>query len=99
DQLLMQSLPVHAPTELVNIAAPGPMSGSTSCNQAGDCDVIWSYPMFRDLEREQAALAGIAAHKLFGASISIDNEPSVAQAIYVSGSFFPTVGIQPALGR
>lgn len=99
DQLLMKSLPVHAPRELVNLTAPGPMPGSTSCNQAGDCDQIWSYPMFRDLEREQTALTGIAAHRLFGASISIENEPSVASAIYVSGSYFPTLGVQPALGR
>jgi predicted permease len=99
DQLLMKSLPMHAPTELVNLTAPGPMFGSTSCNQAGDCDEIWSYPMFRDLEREQTVLAGIAAHRLFGASISIDNEPSVASAVYVSGGYFPTLGVQPALGR
>jgi predicted permease len=99
DQLLMKSLPVHAPRELVNLTAPGPMPGSTSCNQAGDCDEIWSYAMFRDLEREQTALTGIAAHRLFGASISIENEPSVASAIYVSGSYFPTLNVQPALGR
>lgn len=99
DQLLMKSLPVHAPTELVNLTAPGPMFGSTSCNQAGDCDEIWSYPMFRDLEREQTVLTGIAAHRLFGASISIENEPSVASAVYVSGSYFPTLGVQPAVGR
>lgn len=99
DQLLLRPLPVHAPQELVNLSAPGPMPGSTSCNQQGGCDEIFSYAMFRDLEREQTALAGIAAHRYFGASISIDNEPSVAEGVWVSGGYFSTLGVQPALGR
>jgi predicted permease len=99
DQLLLRPLPVHAPEELVNLSAPGPMPGSTTCNQQGDCDEIFSYPMYRDLEREQTALASIAAHRIFGAAISIDNEPSVAEGVWVSGSYFSTLGVQPALGR
>ena len=51
DQLLLAPLPVHQPERLANLAAPGPKAGSTSCNNAGDCDVIFSYPMFRDLEK------------------------------------------------
>ena len=31
--------------------APGPKPGSQSCNNAGDCDEVFSYPMFRDLEQ------------------------------------------------
>ena len=50
------------PGELVNLSAPGPKPGSTSCNQAGDCDEVFSYPMFRDLERLQTVFTGIAAH-------------------------------------
>jgi hypothetical protein len=65
DQILLRPLPVQEPTQLVNLALPGPMSGSTSCNQSGDCDVIFSYPMYRDIERQQTALAGIAGHRLF----------------------------------
>lgn len=99
DQLLIRSLPVYQPERLVNLTAPGVMPGSNSCNQQGDCDEVWSYPMFRDLEREQTALAGIAASRLFGASLAIDNEPSLGQGVWVSGQFFSTLGVQPALGR
>jgi hypothetical protein len=53
DQTLLRALPVQQPSELVNLAAPGPKPGSTSCNQAGDCTEVFSYRMFRDLEREQ----------------------------------------------
>src|ERR1700752_2256391 len=69
-QLILRSLPVQDPSRLVNIAAPGPKPGSQSCSQAGDCDVVLSYPMYRDLERVQTTFTGIAAHRLFGANLS-----------------------------
>jgi len=43
---------------LVNLSAPGPNPGSQSCNQAGDCDAVFSYPMFKDLERASSQFAG-----------------------------------------
>jgi predicted permease len=99
DQLMIRSLPVPAAGELVNLSMPGPMPGSTTCNQQGSCQEIFSYPMYRDIEREQTALASVAAHRLFGASLSIDNEPSVGEGIWVSGSYFPTLRVNAALGR
>ena len=53
NQVLLRPLPVVEPERLVNLEAPGPKPGSDSCNQAGDCDEVFSYPMFRDLQREQ----------------------------------------------
>ena len=99
DQMLLSPLPVPAPRELINLGAPGPKPGSTSCSQAGDCDVVLSYPMYRDLERGQQVLTGLAAHRNFGASLSIDNEPTTGGGMMVSGSYFPTLQVQPALGR
>ncbi len=99
DQILLRPLPVHAPKELVNLSMPGPIQGSDSCNQAGGCDIIFSYPMFRDLEREQDVLAGIAGHRLFGVSLSIGDEPQTGSGVWVTGGYFNALGIQPALGR
>ena len=56
DQMLMRPLPVPEPQGLVNISAPGPKPGSNSCSNAGPCEDVLSYPMFRDLERVQPAL-------------------------------------------
>src|SRR5215510_12874829 len=69
-QLILRSLPVQEPSRLVNLGAPGPKPGSQQCNQAGDCNTVFSYPMFRDLERIQTPFTGIAAHKLFGANLA-----------------------------
>ena len=40
--MLLRPLPVQEPERLVNLAAPGPKAGSTSCNQSGSCDEIFS---------------------------------------------------------
>ena len=99
DQILLRPLPVPEPDRLVNLAAPGLKPGSQSCGQAGDCDVVFSYPMFRDLERAQSVFTGLAAHLAFGVSLSYRDRPTTGDGMYVSGSYFPTLGLRPALGR
>lgn len=99
DQLLLSPLPVSHPGELVNLSAPGPKPGSQSCNQAGECDDVFSYRMFRDLESGHTGLAGLAAHRSFGTNIVYHNSPLTSQGMFVSGSYFPVLGIHPALGR
>ncbi len=99
DQILLRSLPVPDPGRLVNLSAPGPKPGSQSCGQAGDCEDVFSYAMFRDLERTQTVLSGLAAHVAFGANLSYRDAPMSGRGVYVSGSYFPTLGLRPALGR
>src|SRR5258705_1696282 len=69
NEMLLQPLPVAQPERLVNFAGPGPQQGSNSCNQAGHCDEVFSYPMFRDLQKASTAFSGIAGHFLFGINI------------------------------
>ena len=97
--MLLQPLPVEEPERLVNLGAPGPKPGSTSCNQAGDCDVVFSYPMFKDLERVQQVFTGIAAHVSFGANLAYKGQTQNGDGMLVSGSYFPVLGVRPALGR
>ena len=51
NQMLLRPLPVRDPYQLVNLGAPGPKPGSQSSNQAGSSENVFSYPMFRDLEK------------------------------------------------
>ncbi|HXG54134.1 MAG TPA: ABC transporter permease [Vicinamibacterales bacterium] len=99
NQMLLSPLPVHRPSELVNLQAPGPKPGSQSCGQAGDCVAVFSYPMFRDLERMQTAFTGVAAHRLFGANLSFGGQTMSGDGVLVSGHYFPVLAVQPALGR
>jgi predicted permease len=99
DQTLLQALPVPDPTRLVNFAAPGPKPGSQSCGQAGDCDAVFSYGMFRDLEKAQTVFTGIAAHVAFGANLAYRGQTNSGDGLQVSGSYFPILGVRPEIGR
>jgi predicted permease len=99
DEILLRALPALQPERLVNLGAPPPKPGSTSCNQAGDCDLVFSYPMFRDLERKQTVFTGIAAHFAFGANLAYRGQTLNTEGMFVSGSYFPVLGLRPALGR
>ena len=99
DQMLLRPLPVPNPHELVNFKSPGPKPGSNSCGQAGGCDEIFSYPMFKDLEAAQTSFTGIAAHRNFGGSVGYQGTSLSADGLAVSGSYFPVLGLTPALGR
>ena len=99
EQVLLRPLPVSAPHELVNLAAPGPKPGSDSCNEAGGCDVVFSHPMFRDLQREQAPFTGIAAHRAVLANVSYDGQATSGLATLVSGNYFSLLGLTPSMGR
>ena len=97
--ILMQPLPVPHPDQLVNLGAPPPKPGNDSCGMEGSCDDVFSYAMFRDLEKSQNVFTGVAAHVFFGANLAYRGQTTTGRGILVSGSYFPVLGIQPALGR
>ncbi len=99
DEMLLRPLPVAHPEQLVNLGAPGPKPGSNSCGQAGDCDAVFSYPMIRDLQRTQTPFTGIAAHRSFGVNLAYRGQTLNGSGVLVTGSYFPVLGLTPALGR
>jgi predicted permease len=99
NQVLLRPLPVREPSTLVNLSTPGPKPGSQSCTNAGGCDVVFSYPMFRDLQREQKVFTEMAAHRGFSANLAFGGQTLNGEGTLVSGSYFPLLGLQPAAGR
>src|SRR5688572_19249738 len=99
NQMLLARLPVQEPARLVNLSSPGPKQGSTSCGQAGGCESVFSYPMFRDLQKMQTVFTDIAAHVVFGANLSFEGQTISGEGTLVSGSYFPVLGVQPSVGR
>jgi len=99
-RMVRQELPVADAGRLVNFSAPGPKNGSTSCGQAGSCDDVFSYPMFRDLQRAKlTSFTAIVGHRDIGANISFGRNAFARRGFLVSGSYFPILQIRPALGR
>src|SRR4051794_7052794 len=99
-QLVLSSLPVQKPEELVLITAPGEFkSGRSSSNDSGGADHIFSYPVFRRLEANSQALAGLAAFRHIGGNLSFGKQTLPGGFELVSGQYFPTLGVQPIIGR
>ncbi len=99
NQLLLRPLPIRSSSDLVNLSAPGPKPGNTTCNTAGDCEYVFSYPMFRDLEEEQSVFSGLAGHRVFDANLTAHRQTEHGDVMMVSGGYFPTLGLVPATGR
>jgi predicted permease len=99
DQLLLRQLPVSKPEELVNFVGAGPKDGFQLCNTQGNCDEVFSYPMFRDLERVAGPFAGLAASRMVGTNLGFGGATSPGTAMLVSGQFFSLLGVGPVLGR
>lgn len=98
-QVVLRPLPVPAPQDLVNLSAGGPRSGQSSNNNAGPMQQIFSYPMFRDLERGQTVFAGLAAHRYYDANVAYEGQTRSGSAMFVSGQYFSTLGVAAAHGR
>ena len=99
-RMLRQDLRVPEPERLINLSAPGPKNGSSSCGSAGSCDDVFSYPMFRDLQRgKPAGIAALAGHRDLAVHVTFGENSYSQQGLLVSGTYFPTLGVQPAMGR
>src|SRR5215510_2410658 len=99
-RMVRQELDVAGADRLVNFSAPGPKNGSSTCGTAGSCENVFSYPMFRDLQKARlSAFTAIAGHFELGANISYDRRAFARGGLLVSGSYFPILQIRPAVGR
>jgi len=96
DQVMLRSLPVESPRELVILhteyQAPGWM---TADNMLGS----FSYPMYRDLRDRSKVFSGVIARTGTGVNFSEGGETERIGAEIVSGNYFPVLGVHAALGR
>src|ERR1017187_6852702 len=99
-QVVLSSLPVEKPQELVLIASPGDLkSGRGSTSDSGNMDYIFSYPFFRDLEKQAQAVSGLAGFRDLGANLAFRNQTVAGSLQVVSGGYFPLLGVKPLVGR
>ena len=101
DQALMQSLPVRSPNELVVMNFTGSRDGHLH-SEGGDTPGHlheFSYPMYMDLRERNTVLTGLIAEAPETLGVTWSNHAESVQAELVSGNYFETLGVPPAVGR
>jgi predicted permease len=97
DQVMLRTLPVKNPQELVYLYNPGPMQGGISSDEAGGPS--FSYPAFREMQKQQTPFVGLEAARGQQVSLAYKNTSSHGTARLVSGNYFGLLGVRPAIGR
>src|SRR5215510_10748092 len=91
DKLMLESLPVERPRELVMLNPQGIRSGWT----AGD--MTWSYPAFAGIREQQQVFSGVLAERADTVNLMIDGATERATENIVSGDYFETLGVRAQL--
>jgi hypothetical protein len=94
DQVMLRTLPVENPDELVQVTFTGSRYGSNW----GDGSEI-SYPMYKDLRDQNAVFTGMLGAFGYSLQIGAAGRTERADGELVSGTYFSVLGIRPAAGR
>jgi predicted permease len=97
DQVLLRPLPVERPERLVLLDAPGPFNGRSSSQYSSHTPV--SQPMYEGLRDRTEVFSGALAQWPTDIHFRAGEGTENVSAGLVSGSFFPVLGLKPALGR
>ncbi len=84
--VMLKKLPVREPQQLVELARQGD-------------DDSFTYPLWEQIRDRQAAFSGILAYSAASFNLARGGEKRPAQGLFVSGDYFKTLGVSPALGR
>jgi predicted permease len=94
DQVLLHALPVRQPEQLVLID----WIGDQASTGFGSYNLV-TYPFCRDLQQQERVFDGVFCRALTNLNLATGGDPKPAIAEVVSGSYFPVLGVRPALGR
>src|SRR5450759_5122745 len=93
DQLMLRLLPVARPEQLVMIWSTGPHMGSNRGPRMA------SYPMYQDFQKQAQAFSSVFCRFGTAVSLSFSGQTERVDAELVSGNYFQTLGVRPAIGR
>jgi len=88
DKVLIRPLPVEQPHQLV-----------TFVEDASGAPGIFSYPLYAEIRDRNDELLGVVAYEQRPFSMSDGNATERVIGQIVSGNYFATLGVRPALGR
>src|ERR1043166_4488935 len=88
--ILLRPLPVPHPEQLVEVYG--------TMHRGADY-TIQSYLNYKDYRDRNNVFSGLMAYRFAPMSLSLDNRNERVWGYLVSGNYFDTLGVQPALGR
>lgn len=91
DAVMFRSLPVPAPEQLVKVE---------TIRAAGQTNLNYSYPDFRDYRDKNQVCSSLTAY--YSTPLSLSGGGATAERVFgtvASGEYFTTLGVSPALGR
>jgi predicted permease len=94
DQVILRTLPVSEPRQLVLITAEGQQYG----NAWGYGNEL-SFPMYEDLRDNNQVFSGMFGRITVTVDTSVDGSAERAQAELVTGTYFSVLGIPASMGR
>jgi putative ABC transport system permease protein len=86
--ILLKSLPVPDPSQLVRYTF-----------RKGGSEIGLSYQQYRALEKQQTVATGLFAWDMSQADVQMEGQSSKVPIAMATGSVFPVLRLQPALGR
>ncbi|WP_031499651.1 ABC transporter permease [Bryobacter aggregatus] len=92
-RILIDEMPVHAPSELYQLLS------RTSNQKAGQFNTSYSYPFIRELQENSPQLQGVTCSANGAVSLRSGAQSKIVSVEEVCGNYFSLLGIQPALGR
>jgi predicted permease len=92
-QVLLRLLPVKDPRQLVLLWARGQHYGSNNGRNK------ISYPMYEDFRDNNQVFSGVFCRDGSSFSLSFEGKTEFVSGELVSGTYFPVLGVGPALGR
>jgi predicted permease len=90
DRLLVRMLPVRQPERLVNLMGR---------DEKGGNDTSFSYPIYKDYRDQNDVFESLLAYSETAMNLSEGEQPERVIGALVSGNYFDTLGVTPALGR
>src|SRR5437764_11307902 len=92
-QLILQPLPVHDPEQLVMLAGRGNHYGGNNGSER------LSYPMYAEIRDKNEVFSGMFCTYPSTVSASFEGRTELIGADFVSGNYFPVLGVGAAVGR
>ena len=95
DQVILQTLPVREPGRLVLVD----WNGDDLITGAFGSFNLMPYSICRDLQQQTRFFDGVLCRAEIQVNLTAGGDPKPVAAEIVSGSYFPVLGVGPALGR